>query len=819
MRRDKAAERDPTKRAHRVSDGRSPTFGALLKQLRLDAGLSQEALANRARISLQAVGAYERGTRRAPHRVTFALLARALDLGGEPYDELARAAERGRARGPDAQRQHNLPVALTELIGRQAVIDDVSRIVTKTRFVTLAGTGGIGKTRTALEVATRLLPRFRDGVWLAELAALEDSSLVAGTIAIALGIAQQADRPVLDTLRRRLHDRELLLVLDNCEHVVDEAARVAESILRECKGVTILATSRELLRVSGERVYRIPPLDVSDAVALFARCAASWDASFALDESNAPAVEEICRRLDGIPLAIELAAARVTTLAPAQLASELDDRFRVLAGGSRTALPRHKTMRVLLDWSHDRLSDEERTLLRRLAIFAGGATLGAVADVCDVPDFFEVLASLVDKSLVVADVGDREGRYGLLESTRAYALEKLDAAGERRVVARRHAEYVASFAADALAIEQYGRRLAALRAEVANLRSALAWCVANDDALPIAARILRDARAFLLQNLRGEALRQTRAVLDRAVRLDDDVRAELLIALALLTVGSESLDAANRAIEILERAGAARTATLLRSYHRKCYALAQLRRIPEALETNRRAMELREALGVTDAQSLRSWHCVQGYLLNCRWRLAEARAAWTTARDLALAVDDPGRAAIAACNLAETLFFEGRVDEAVALGAECLAVFRREGLAYHEALTLNNLAAYRLHGGDRAGAAADLAAAVDVARRAGDDGLMVARAVRHAATLSSAQGAHKTAAKLLGYSAAWFEARAFYDPGDDRQFEQLEAALRESLGDGALRRAMALGAALDENAAWEAACGVIAREPAVQPGR
>jgi predicted ATPase/DNA-binding XRE family transcriptional regulator len=799
-----------------------------LKRLRVEAGLSQEQLAKRARISVQSIGAYERGTRRAPHRETFALIAKALDVSGERYDDLAAAAEIGRLRGvlerPSVPR-HNLPLQLTPLIGRDEVVAQVRELVAEARLVTLVGTGGIGKTRTALE-AVAGIQRFRDGVWFAELAALSDGALVAGTIALALGIAEQADRPALGTLQHRLREKSLLLVLDNCEHLIEETARVAEDILRTSPDVQILATSRERLRIRGEHVYRVPSLDVPPpgevsaetaarygSVALFAECAASSNPSFALTDRNVSAVAELCRRLDGIPLAIELAAARVTALAPEQLVSDLDARFRVLAGGSRTALPRQQTMRALIDWSHNLLNAKEQRLFRRLAIFAGGWSLAAASDVCadssDMPpgaltrsEIVSVLESLVDKSLVVAPASGREVRYHLLESTRAYALEKLDRAGERPELSRRHAEFVASFAAASLAVSQYSQRVALLRADVENIRSAIAWCLAYAEALPIAARILRDARAFLSQNLRAELQERMREVLRREQNLDPELRADLFIQLSLVTVGSESLEAARRAISLLE-SGGLKTIPLMRAFQRMSYALAQLRRVPEALDANRRAIELYHELGVTDPQHLRTLHCGQGYLLNYQWQLEAAREAWTKARDLSTALDDTGRAAIAQGNMAETLFFEGDISGALRLTEECLEVFRREGLTYLEALTLDNLGAFRLQAGDCRTAAGELLAAVAAARKAGDDGLLVARAVRHTAMLSAMQGDYESAGELLGYTAAWFEARGFYDPGDERQFQNLEALLREHLNAVDFDRLMSAGAQLDEQAGWQ----------------
>jgi predicted ATPase/DNA-binding XRE family transcriptional regulator len=442
-----------------VEDVGRSAFGTLLRRLRLEAGLSQEALAERARMSVVTVGALERGVRRAPYRDTVALLAEALGLGPEERAQLESAAARPQrpkpaaadaasiaAPVPEAAAQpNNLPLALTNFVGRETELAELEALLAGSRLVTIVGAGGIGKTRTALHVAAGSIGRRAEGVWLVELAPLADPSLVAGAIASALGVAEQSDRPVLDTLLQHLKHRRVVLVLDNCEHVIAEAARIAETILRACPGVRLLATSRETLRVAGEQAYRLPPLAVPPyqtvlaadaalrygAVMLFADRAAARDATFRLSDESAPAVSEICRRLDGIALAIELAAARVTVLAPHQLAQKLDERFRVLTGGSRTALPRQQTMWALIDWSYDLLSEKERLLFRRLSVFTGGWTLEAASEVCadDVTendrealgpgDILDLLWALVDKSLVVAEPAGEEERYRLLESTRA----------------------------------------------------------------------------------------------------------------------------------------------------------------------------------------------------------------------------------------------------------------------------------------------------------------------------------------------------------------------------------------------------------------
>ncbi|HLY02885.1 MAG TPA: adenylate/guanylate cyclase domain-containing protein [Candidatus Cybelea sp.] len=402
---------------------------------------------------------------------------------------------------------NNLPAQLGTFVGRDRVVAEIKRLTEQQRLVTLTGTGGTGKTRCAVQVGAELLDGSGDGVWLAELAPISDPTLLATVVAQALNVQEQPNRPILDTLLAYLKRKRLLLILDNCEHVIEEARRIGAAILRECPEVRILATSREYLNISGEEAYRIPSLDVPldsrmlftegashyGAVQLFVDRARSSTKHFSLTEENAPHVAEICRRLDGIPLALELAAARMKVLSPQQLACKLNERFRVLTGGDRSALPRQQTMRALVDWSYDLLSDPERRLFRKLAVFAGSFTLELAQAVCsdDAIDEFAVLdllAALVDKSLVQPEATEEGPRFRLFESIRQYSNEKLVECDELTPTARAHA----------MAYAALGERLdnnyettpdllwvGAIEAEIENWRAALEWSLGarNDVAL------------------------------------------------------------------------------------------------------------------------------------------------------------------------------------------------------------------------------------------------------------------------------------------------------------------------------------------------
>ncbi len=367
------------------------------------------------------------------------------------------AAPTGPAAG--AGERTNLPALNSDLIGRDADVREVLALVADRRLVTLSGTGGIGKTRLGLEVARQLLPRFTDGAWLAELGPLSDPALVPVTVATVLGIQVAGGSVSAERVAAALGPRQVLLVLDNCEHLIEAAATMVEALLRASPVVCVIATSREPLRAEGECVYQVPPLAVPagdagrdddamshGAVQLFVARARAAQLHFTPDRFDPSVAAAICRRLDGIPLAIELAAARAAALGVEGLAARLDDRFRLLTDGRRTALPRQQTLRATLDWSHDLLPVTERVLLRRLAIFAGTFALDAATEVVgsgelSPGDVVDSIVNLVSKSLVAADVGGTVAQYRLLETTRAYALEKLQAAGEYDAFARRHAEY------------------------------------------------------------------------------------------------------------------------------------------------------------------------------------------------------------------------------------------------------------------------------------------------------------------------------------------------------------------------------------------
>jgi predicted ATPase/class 3 adenylate cyclase len=451
---------------------------------------------------------------------------------------------------------NSLPTQTTTFVGRQRELANAAGLLETTRLLTLTGPGGSGKTRLALHLAADVLDRYPDGVWLVELAPVTDPAGVAPAVAAAVHIGGQPGRPVVDTIRAGLRERQLLLLLDNCEHLIASCADLAEALLRSCPLLTILATSREGLNIPGETLVPVPALRVPEgdslprldelrgyeAIILFVDRCTAYQPAFALTQENAADIVRICRRLDGVPLALELAAARVRVLSVAQVAARLDDRFRLLTGGSRTVLARQQTLRAMIDWSYDLLDNSERLLLRRLSIFVGGWSLEAAEAVCagesiEREAILDLLAHLVDKSLVAKQDRGGVARYGMLETIREYAREKLVDAGEAEALRRRHFEH---FFRDAVGKPMWTRPVGSASAdyglEYENFRAALEWIDAEpngtEQGLLLASSLIGPAGA------RGRQPELRQLLSARLARSDPDARtlgrARALLASAIL---------------------------------------------------------------------------------------------------------------------------------------------------------------------------------------------------------------------------------------------------------------------------------------------
>jgi predicted ATPase/class 3 adenylate cyclase len=715
---------------------------------------------------------------------------------------------------------NNLPRQLTPLIGRDDVLAEVEPLVLEQPLVSLLGTGGIGKTRLALQVGADLLDGAGDGVWLVELATLSEAASVVNAIASTFGLREQGERPMIDVLVPYLKSRRLLLILDNCEHLIEEVARVADAILRAAPQVRILATSREPLRIAGERVYRVPTLAVPagdslmaddalryGAIAFFAERARASDARFTLNDGNAPIVAGICRRLDGVALAIELAAARVKVMTPRQLAHRLDERFRVLTGGSRTALPRQQTMRALIGWSYGLLSEYEQRLFWRLSTFVGGCTLEAAEAVCgdetlDALDVIDLIASLVDKSLVVADIESDPARYRLLESTRAFALEKLEQSGERDALARRHARWAADHAD--LAYNQRwstgvtARWCAEFDPEAENALSAIDWALSHDE-IALASRVVIGFSG-IYRRVAGVA--EVRERLETVLaRLDDahlELAARAWATLSRTTGGLRRVEAAQRSVALAQQANNAADTAL--GLSEMAFGLAQARRTPEAQAAVERATQLvnENALkgSAIDACVLNN----AALVANDCGRLDDARQLYSEALALSSSLGDTEAAIGIRLNMAELEFYMGHPDRALELTRAVEGEPRVPRMKRYVFFALQNGAAYRLALGDIAGARAAALDALQLARGTSSHYVMIN--IHHLATVAACSGDTRLGARLRGYADAWYRSEGYErEPTEERMDELLARALNEKLSADEIEAFAAEGARLSEDQA------------------
>ncbi|MGE5603924.1 MAG: helix-turn-helix domain-containing protein [Nitrososphaerales archaeon] len=638
-----------------MSEERVP-FTTWLKRRRCSLDLTQKALAAQAGCALTTLQKIERGARR-PSRHMAQRLAAVL---GVPPSEQAAFIAYARTGFPGETRRapvvapstaaaapwqvappprHNLPLQFTSFIGRERVIAEVTRLLGYARMVTLTSADGSGKTRLALRVAETLVDHFPDGVWWVDLARLADAEVLPQAVAAGLGLRAEGERPLLEQLADYVQHRRLLLLLDNCEHLVTACAGLAEAFLRAAPGLTILATSREPLAIASESPYLVPTLQTPgdgplpplaellqvESVRLFGERAAAARPDFKIQEGNAAPVAEICRRLDGIPMAIELAAARAKELEVEELCHRLDDRFDVLTGGSRTALPRHRTLRATLDWSYGLLAGEERVLLRRQAVFSGGWDPEAAEAVCAGDDLqgqvLELTSRLVDKSLVVLGWRGQAGRYGTLEAMHEYALERLAESGEESRLRRAHAEYFLALAERAeplLFTPQQNTWLDRLEDEHANLRKA--YATLREEGEAVAALRLAGALGRFWE-VRGD-FAEGQAWLNEMLAKAGDAAEPAVRAKALLGAGIASYfqrDHATAAAQLRasvalyralgDRHGAGRALYYLGSMEMDLGALDEARALMESSATICREIDDRQGLGWALARLgvIKSW--------------------------------------------------------------------------------------------------------------------------------------------------------------------------------------------------------------------
>lgn len=709
----------------------------------------------------------------------------------------------------------NLPEQMSSFVGRDGELAELRASLGRSRLVTLTGPGGTGKTRLALQAGAELLDGSADGVWLADLSSLADADRVAATVASVLGVREELGRPMLETLVDAVHDRSLLVVLDNCEHVIDAAAKVVDVVLRSCPKVVVLATSREPLGITGEQVYRVPPLSLpdadeteprglgdSEAVQLFVDRACQHQPGFAVGETNAAVVGRLCRRLDGMPLAIELAAARLRSLSVQDLEGRLDQRFRLLTGGVRTALPRHQTLQALIDWSWDLLSSPERIVLGRLSIFAGSWDLEAaeaVAEGGDVDhwDVLDHLGVLVDKSLVSANHIGGTIRYRLLETVREYAYAKLVELGSAeiarvRTTHRDHFLVLAETAAPHLTSHGQDEWFDRLVMEHDNLRAALAHSLTDADPdrglrLGIALSEFWEFRGQIV-----EGIEIVTALLDRVdTHTTSLTRGWALATVAALSVHVGDLPAAiasgDEALVISrvhcdERLAATALATL--SLVRK------LQGDPGgALALN--ATGLASARAVADADLIGRLLNIRGRCLEQQGDTPECRALYQEAVELFRKTGNEIRANRALSNLSFLELASGDLDAARATIGDMLTAAQARSDHVSVVVSAFNLGLVELTDHDVPAARNLFTRSLITARRIGEqEGLAyallgLALTVHHPLDLAATlHGAADAAMDRLGI-----------------RFERLEAGLRETdrarlcaeLGDGAFEGAYDAG--------------------------
>ncbi len=740
----------------------------------------------------------------------------------------------------DERPRHNLPAQLTSFVGRERELAEVRQLLAERRLLTLVGAPGVGKTRLALEAAADLTDAYSDGVWLVELAALADPALVSQALAAAVEVREQPGRDMLASLVDALRQRQMLLVLDNCEHLIEACAALAEQLLRACPILTILATSREPLGIPGETTWPVLTLAVpepeatvsvstmehSEAAQLFVDRAGAVVPGFALSAQNVGAVLQICRRLDGIPLAIELAAARVRGLTLSEIAAGLDDRFRLLAGGSRTASPRHRTLRSLVDWSHALLSEPEQVLFRRLAVFAGGWTVEAAEAVCAgdgvaADDVRDLLLQLVARSLVLADERAGRTRYRLLETLREYALEKLRAAGEEAALRDRHRDWCLALAEQAepqFMRAEAGVWLDRLQVEHDNLRAALTRSAEAQDAGALVARLAGSAYMFWrMLGHHSEGRRWLDLALDRAS--EPAARIKVLHAAADLAFFQSD---SSRARELwteavaLGRASGDTTGVVL--------ALARLAFLmtrysgdyEQAMALSEESLALARRLGDPVSLAVALHNCAN--VAFGRGDLDRAWADWEAALELFREAGLVSRVAHMLNNLGSVAAARGELGRASALCEEVLPLWRQRADRFGLRGCLVNLLRIAQGRGDAERVPVLAQEALALAREVGSPNT-VASVFESLAWVARVRGDPARAARLLGAAQAIRERLGLRLPETDRRAVEAErTALGATLGGDAFAAARAEGAAMPLEQAIEYALAAVEPTAAVATG-
>ncbi|HET9909356.1 MAG TPA: tetratricopeptide repeat protein, partial [Anaerolineales bacterium] len=680
---------------------------------------------------------------------------------------------------------HNLPLQVTSFIGREKEMAEVKRLLWDGRLVTLTGPGGTGKTRLSLQIAADFLELYPDGAWLIELAPLADPALLPQTVANVMGIRESSGHPVMSLLTEHLRAKELLLILDNCEHLVEACAHLVDTLLKACPDVLILASSREALGIAGEASFRVPSLSTPDArhlppfetltqyeaVQLFIERAEMAMPGFTVTKENASAIAQICYRLDGIPLAIELAAARIQVLRVEQIASRLDNRFRLLTGGSRTALPRHQTLRALIDWSYELLSTSERALLGRLSVFAGEWTLEAAEAICigegiEADEIMDFLIQLVNKSLVNSDrAHTAEARYHLLETIRQYARDKLLEAGGGERIRDQHLDFFLKMSERAepdLRGPDQVKLLNMLEDELDNMRAALEWSLERD-----IEKGLRLASSLMwLWHLRGhasEGIEWLDRMLTSPIGEDDktpglQTRAKALLMLGLLRMFLSNPGAALQPLQesqkLYEELGAD-------GKQGKAYAIWGLGTTASYKGNNDKAKalteeslalfrELGDKFGITECLN------TLGDIALTQGDYEQAKLLWQESLVLKRERGDKDGIAFSLAQLGNIAFLEGEFERATPLYEEAATLFRQVGNKFFASAAFYSLGETAWAQGNYAHAAKKYEEALKLGKGV-DEERAVAFVLYDLGAMARSQGNYDQAVKMLEEAVTLFK--------------------------------------------------------------
>ncbi len=723
----------------------------------------------------------------------------------------------------------NLPVQLTSFVGRGKSLGDVKRLLGDNRLLTLTGSGGCGKTRLALEVGRDILGNFADGIWLVDLAPLVDPALVPQAVAQIFELREEANKTLIETLISYLRGKDLLLILDNCEHVLAGCVDLADALLRADASIRMLATSREALGITGEVVYQVAPLEIPDvealpslaelqeieAVQLFAVRAGAARSAFTLDENTAPAVAQICKRLDGIPLAIELAAARARALPVDEIAARLDDRFRILKTGSKTSLPRHQTLRALIDWGYDHLTPAEQALFRRLSVFSGGWTLSAAEAACSGDGILEaevldLLSNLVEKSLVEMDAkwhdGARKTRHRLLESLREYAGDRLAGEGETEQVRRRHTGYFVGLAEEAashLTAPDQADWFLRLSLEHDNLRAALDACTGEGGDVQLAMRLGGALGRYWL--VRGH-WSEGRRVYEHLLARPDAQEATPARSKVLSWAGNLALNQGEHAQarsfyeeslaerrDLGDRAGVAGLLNNLGLLAHRLGDFEEARRFHEESLVVRR--ELNERIGI--AQSLGNLGSVAGDAGDFR----EARRFHGECLVIWREIGDSQGIAWSLSNMGLAAYWAGDYAEARSLQEESLAIDRELGNRRGIAATLNGLGSIAVKAGDIARARGLNEESLLIHRDLGSrPGIM--QLLKSFGILAAAAGEPTRAARLFGAAEALRdEIKTPWSKDEQAEIDSVVPGIRSRLGENTLTKEWAAGRIMSQSQA------------------